>query len=101
MVKQLCFKYKGFDLASRKAEFEIVQSTDFEKCSMSNLPSIKFDEVVENGLATIANQVSKAAKNIQNIENCLSEEIVIMYELFNEYHPENSLRLENYTITGN
>ena len=97
---QLCFKIKGFDLASRKEEFEIIASTDFQTCPLSNFPTLCVKSVFQNGLIGIAEKVASASKNIQSIENSLKDDIVTMHALFNDSHPKDSLRNDFHLITG-
>ena len=100
MVKLMCLEYKDFDLLSRKTEFEIIKSEDLE-CSLSDFPPMNVDTVVENGLIGIANDVSKAFKSNQDLESRLRDDIVLMHDLFDDYHPKDSLRTDNFIITGN
>ena len=97
---QLCFEIKGFDLLSRKEEFEVICSTNLQKCPLSNFPTLCTKTVVTNGLIEIADKVSNASKNIQNIENHLKDDIITMHALFNDSHPKDSLRNDFYLITG-
>ena len=99
MVKLMCLEYKDFDLLSRKTEFEIIKSEDME-CSLSDFPPMNVDTVVENGLIGIANDVSKAFKSNQDLESSLRDDIVLMHDLFDDYHPKDSLRTDNFIITG-
>ena len=101
MVKQMCLKHKGYNLASRRKEFEIVKSDDLEDCLHSGFPSLKTDTVVEKGLIDIAKDLSKAAKNIQDVESSLETDILAMYKLFDDTHPKDFLSNDFFLITGN
>ena len=99
-VKQLCLKNKEYNLASRRSEFEIIRMEDVEQCeAASNLPTLTVASVVKGGLIVIAEKVALATK-IQDIET-LKTDILVMYGLFDEYHPKDFLRTELFTITGN
>ena len=100
MILQMCSEQKGFDLVSRKAEFEVIKSEDLE-LPLSDSPPMNFDTVVENGLLDIASEVSKAFKSNQDMETSLRDDIVLMHNLFDDYHPKDSLRPDNFIITGN
>ena len=100
MILQMCSEQKGFDLVSRKAEFEVIKSEDLE-LPLSDSPPMNFDTVVENGLLDIASEVSKAFKSNQDMETSLRDDIVLMHNLFDDYHPKDSLRKDNFIITGN
>ena len=96
----MCLEHKDFDFVSRKAEFEIIKSEDLE-LPLSDSPPMNFDTVVENGLLDIASEVSKAFKSNQDMETSLRDDIVLMHNLFDDYHPKDSLRPDNFIITGN
>ena len=101
MVKQMCLEHKDFDLASRREEFEIVKSDDLQECPLSNFPSLKTETVVERGLLDIANDLSNAAKNIQDVESSLKDDIVAMHDFFDDCHPKDFLSNDFFLITGN
>ena len=97
---QLCFKMKGFDLISRKEEFEVFSNTTLQSCPLSNFPTLCTKSVIKKGLIEIAEKMSNASKNIQNIQNQLKDDIIRMHALFNNSHPKDFLRNDFYLIKG-